>query len=239
MSDNGINGPANGKDSNLDLEKLKCNLDAWKKIIDVQQHFNTIEMQIRNFAVTILAGIIAAAGLALREPRSVTIFKLTLSSASALLLAGIIVLISFYFMDRWWYHRLLQGAVKSGELLENELKKTLPNMGMSQKIREESHIKIYNYELTSNRKIDIFYGIIILFLLLAAVGVNNSGDDDVSQPESQIYMVNLSLILYDDIINFTENNANGSGKIQIKSKSNRRDSDLKKTLEEGLTDLFA
>lgn len=85
--------------SEVDLEKLKCNIEIWKKVIDVQQHFNSIEMQIRNFAVTILAGILAAAGLALRNPKNISIFNLSISSASAILFGGIIVLFSFYFMD--------------------------------------------------------------------------------------------------------------------------------------------
>ncbi|MCG8350429.1 MAG: hypothetical protein MI924_21905 [Chloroflexales bacterium] len=37
-----------------DEKEVAYALDIWKKTIDVQQHFNTIEMQIRNFAVQAL-----------------------------------------------------------------------------------------------------------------------------------------------------------------------------------------
>lgn len=40
--------------------KMDFVIEAWKKTIDVQQHFNTIEMQIRNIAVTVLTATIGA-----------------------------------------------------------------------------------------------------------------------------------------------------------------------------------
>ncbi|WP_367358427.1 hypothetical protein [Methanothrix sp.] len=157
-------------------------VEIWKKVIDVQQHFNAIEMQIRNFAVTILAGILAAAGLALREPKNIKIFNFIVSSASAILIGGIIVLLAFYFMDRFWYHRLLQGAVTQGERLENEIKKTLPEAALSQTIRAGSPV----LKIRSDRKIDIFYAIIILFLFVAAIGVNWGSESSDSTPSSNL-----------------------------------------------------
>jgi hypothetical protein len=171
MNNNQANTIPDQAQNDVELEKLKCNIEIWKKVIDVQQHFNTIEMQIRNFAVTILAGILAAAGLALRDPKNISIFNLSISSASAILLSGIIVLLSFYFMDRFWYHRLLQGAVSRGEGLETEIKRILPEATLSQTIRAESPV----FRIRSNNKIDIFYFIIILFLFVSAIGVNNWG----------------------------------------------------------------
>jgi len=146
-------------------------LEIWKKTIDVQQHFNTIEMQIRNFAVTILAGIIAAAALALREPKSATVFGITITIASLILIAGVIVLLAFYFMDRWWYHRLLQGAVEHAQMIENQLKEHIPALYLSNTIRKSSPFTILWIRFGSNRKIDAFYFAIIIFLLIAAYGL--------------------------------------------------------------------
>ena len=187
-------------------------------------------MQIRNFAVTILAGILAAAGLALREPKNIKFFNFAISSASALLLAGTIVIISFYFMDRWWYHCLLQGAVKSGEELENELKRTLPNITMSQKIREESYIKVLGYELRSNRKITIFYGIIIAFMIIAAIGVNYSLENNSNSPDYVAYAGNFDISFSGDRANFAiGDNIHGHGILGIRS--NKNESDAKSMLK--------
>jgi len=39
----------------------------WKTTVVVQQHFNDLELRIRNFAVTLLVTVIGAAALALKE----------------------------------------------------------------------------------------------------------------------------------------------------------------------------
>lgn len=150
-------------------------IDIWKKAIDVQQHFNSIEMQIRNFAVTVLAGIIAAAGLALREPEDVVIFGYTISSASAILGAAVIVWLAFYFMDRWWYHRLLQGAVSHAQEIENQLKEVFPVISLSNAIRKTSPFYLFGvkrWRVGSDQKIDLFYFLIVIFLITAAYGVH-------------------------------------------------------------------
>lgn len=210
---------------NIDLEKLKCNIEIWKKVIDVQQHFNTIELQIRNFATTILAGILAASGLALREPKDIEIYNWTVSSASAILIGGIIILLAFYFMDRFWYHRLLQGAVRQGEGLENEIKRTLPKAALSQAIRAESPV----LKIRSNNKIDIFYGILILFLLITAIGANNwgsAGSDRISS-DSLICVIPFNISIAGTNSNYqyfsTSNELYLRGTIEIKSTNSNSD----------------
>jgi hypothetical protein len=51
----------------IDEKKATFALEVWKKTIDVQQHFNTIEMQIRNFAITVLTATIGAAGVVFNQ----------------------------------------------------------------------------------------------------------------------------------------------------------------------------
>jgi hypothetical protein len=208
--------------SNDELEKLKCNVEIWKKIVDVQQHFNTIEMQIRNFAVTILAGIIAAAGLSLRDPRTITFFDLSVSNASAILIGGIFVLISFYFMDKYWYHRLLQAAVNQGEKLETEIERALPGISLSQAIRAGSPV----HNIRSNRKIDIFYGMIIIFLIVTALGVNNleNSASDGLQFDDAICEGNFSISVTGDEQNLCKGNEiHGYGVMEIRSHKSKRD----------------
>src|SRR3546814_2229171 len=48
-------------------------IEIWKTIIDVQKHFNELEMRIRNVAVTVLAAFLAAAGFTMKENIYVTL----------------------------------------------------------------------------------------------------------------------------------------------------------------------
>ena len=48
-------------------EEIEQKIEIWKKIIDVQQHFNDIEMRIRNYALTIMGAFVAAIGFTLKE----------------------------------------------------------------------------------------------------------------------------------------------------------------------------
>jgi hypothetical protein len=41
-------------------DKATLAFTAWEKTIDVQQHFNELEMTIRNFAITLFAGVVGA-----------------------------------------------------------------------------------------------------------------------------------------------------------------------------------
>jgi len=169
--------------------QVRLALDIWKTTIEVQQHFNTIEMQIRNFAVTVLTAALGAAALAYNQAQeaaakaiaagassasynSIVLFGLMFSPADMIVVAGLVAWAAFYFMDRWWYHRLLQGAVKHAQFIESQLKAELPAIALSNSIREASPFKVFGiWEIRSDRKIDIFYGtvVVILVIMIAAV----------------------------------------------------------------------
>ena len=169
----------------IDEKKANFALEVWKKTIDVQEHFNTIEMQIRNFAITVLTTTIGASGIvynqlqtSIREAtkagqipppvNTITISGVGFSASDMIILAGTLAWISFYFMDLWWYHRLLQGAVSHAQAIEEEIKKTqyAGLMNLSNAIRESSHFKFLGIKMGSDRRINIFYGIGLLFQLI-------------------------------------------------------------------------
>jgi hypothetical protein len=85
-----------------------------------------------------------------------------------IIFAGMLAWVSFYFMDLWWYHRLLQGAVTHAQHIENEIKNTQHGdiMMLSNAIRDASHFKLFGINMSSNRRINIFYGVGLLFQLL-------------------------------------------------------------------------
>ena len=137
-------------------------IEIWKKTIDVQEHFNDLELRIRNFAITVLVGVLGVAGYALKEKMLVQLFGRTFNFAVLLLLAGIIAWVAFYFMDRWWYHRLLYGAVQHGLAIEERHPEMLPELGLTTSISDASPI----WKIRTTTKIDLFYGAVLLLLVV-------------------------------------------------------------------------
>jgi hypothetical protein len=150
-------------------EILALEVDIWKKVIDVQLHFNDLELRIRNFAVSLLVGAIGAAGLAMNANTRVTLFGTRYLLAPFVLVAGLVGWLSFYAMDRFWYHNLLQGAVRQARTIEERLKATLPGITLSTEIRKASPSKLGNIEIHSSTKMNIFYLVIAAVLLVLIV----------------------------------------------------------------------
>ncbi len=152
--------------------RLKYTFEAWKTSIEVQQHFNSLEMQIRNFAVTVLTAVLGAAAFTLKEPVTIAVYGYELSSTVVLLVGGLIGWLSFYLMDRFWYHRLLKGAVRQAQILEKALQDKVPGIGLSAAIGAASVVKVGDVELHSDGKLDLFYlgvSLILIALIVFAV----------------------------------------------------------------------
>lgn len=130
---------------------------VWQKTVDVQQHFNQIEMDIRKTALTIVLTVIGAAGYVAEKGMSVQISTRSVPLAFVLLLAGACVWLAFYFMDYGWYHRLLRGSIDQGMALERDLKTSGVPIDLTNLIGERSPIFIGRRKLHSNDKIKLFY----------------------------------------------------------------------------------
>jgi len=153
--------------TSYDQKEAENMIEIWKKIVDVQMHFNTIELQIRNFAITLVVAVLGAASIAVKEHISVNWRGSELNLAPLLLSCGLIGLLAFYMMDRFWYHRLLEGAVSQGIEIEKNLDKLLPGVDLASALKRKSPLKLLGIKLDSSRKMDLFYGVLgMLFLLL-------------------------------------------------------------------------
>jgi hypothetical protein len=136
------------------------NLEAWKQTIEVQQHFNNIQLQIRNYAVTLLAALFGVVAYALKEEVA---YGLTL----AVLGAALVLCYAFYFMDRHWYHRFLVGAVKHGTFIED---RSPPEMGLTKAISAESAFTWWGgVELHAKDKILVFYWMLAAPIIVLGV----------------------------------------------------------------------
>ncbi|MFR9773775.1 hypothetical protein [Nocardia sp. SC052] len=161
-------------------------LEMWKKTVEVQQHFNDLEWRIRGLAMTVLTFAFGAAAVAAKDSTAVKVFGWSLQLSCLVLVLGLVLWMSFYFVDKVWYHRLLAGAVEHGTQLEQELRTQLPHAGLTRQIGESSPqvIRIFSWrkELRSTGKLRLFYAIGAAALLVAAIALQ-LGSTPPSQPK--------------------------------------------------------
>ena len=152
------------------MDRAEQLLEVWKTTIDVQKHFNELEMRIRSVAITVLAAFLAAAGYTMKERLRLDIFGKEISLTVLILGAAAVCWASFYVMDRLWYHRLLKGAVAHGLKVEGALLAEIPEIGLTSSIGAASPIMLGKHKIGSDQKMDWFYGCVFLLLILSALG---------------------------------------------------------------------
>lgn len=161
-------------------------LEAWKVTVEVQMHFNELEMKVRSFAITVLAAFLAAVGFVLKEDLQIALLDFEVSLSGLILLAATMCWMLFYVMDRLWYHRLLRGAVNHGVALEAKAKDIFPELNLGLEISSASPVKLLRWKFGSDRKIDIFYfSVGGLLLVAAAIAFINDPSDGQTEPQQR------------------------------------------------------
>ncbi|GAK85889.1 hypothetical protein JCM19238_3479 [Vibrio ponticus] len=173
---------------NVDLERLKLNVDVWKKIVDVQQHFNDLEMKVRNFGLLIISAFISAIGVSLKSQYEAAILGYEVPVAAFLALGALVVWMLVFLVDVYWYHPLLKGAVLKGIEIEEQLKQDLPNIDLTQKIGSESAVSILGFKnVRSTTKAKIFYlGIagVLLSIVVLLLMMSDKAENEKSRQKS-------------------------------------------------------
>lgn len=146
-------------------------VEIWKKIVDVQQHFNDLELRIRNFALAVSGAFLGLGGYAIKDGGFTTLFGVDVSVAGIVVFAAIFPLAAFYFMDRLWYHRLLEGSVAAGIAAERALGLLGLKCELGTEIKNASPFKMWFFgqrNVRSKHKMDLFYLMLLVSLLLVA-----------------------------------------------------------------------
>ncbi len=153
-----------------DKDIAELQLKVWEKAVDVQQHFNDLALRIRNLFVTLLAATLAVVGYGIKavpvQSSTVSLSALILPYIPFVTALGIAICFAFWFLDRLWYHRLLRGAVKMGTELEARLQPQLGDIGLTRTIGEESHMKFGPFTLDATLRLDFFYGLFVVVLVI-------------------------------------------------------------------------
>lgn len=148
-------------------------VEIWKKIVDVQQHFNDLELRIRNFALVVTGAFLGLGGYAIKDGGVITLLGQVISIAGLVVFSAIIPLFAFYFMDRFWYHRLLEGSVKAGIEAEAALNGLGYKVNLGTEISTASPFKLWptSWHVHSKTKMDMFYGLLLVALLIVAASL--------------------------------------------------------------------
>ena len=146
-------------------------IEIWKKIVDVQQHFNDLELRIRNFALIVTGAFLGLGGYAIKDADIINAFGFEVSVGALVVLSAIVPLFAFYFMDRLWYHRLLYGSVMAGIDAEAALKELGYKIDLGSRISEHSPFTLWltTKKIHSKTKMDLFYGMLVGALAIVAI----------------------------------------------------------------------
>lgn len=153
-----------------DLETLRLNIEIWKTIIETQKHFNDLEMKIRNFAILLMSAFIGAIGVSFKSGFIIGLYKIQIPVAAVLALSAFGIWMLFWFVDVYWYHPLLKGAVRKGAEIETSLLSDFPNINLTETITRESPRSFLIWkDLHSTGKANLFYISVSVILLLCSV----------------------------------------------------------------------
>lgn len=157
-------------ENNLTDEDKKNKIEIWKNIVNVQMHFNEIEMKIKQLALTLFTFIIGGIGYSIKEPQmTVMVGSLVIPLGAIVGSLGTMVIYGLYLMDKHWYHRLLHGAIDPALLAEASLGPFYPEIGLSTSIKKTSPSKLFGKEFHSDGKLRIFYIVLCAPLLISSI----------------------------------------------------------------------
>jgi hypothetical protein len=166
-------------------------VEVWKQTVAVQMHFNDICMKIRNFAITLLAGVVGLTAYSAKDAVSIHVFSREVPIGALICFGGLIGWVAFWAMDRHWYHVFLVAAGKHASNIEGRWRSAYPELQLSSQIGEDSRRMVGTWVFHSGRRLSVFYLVGAGVLLFTAVGVWNAHVVDRPSNSTPI-TVNLS-----------------------------------------------
>lgn len=103
-----------------ETEEVKIILEEWKTVIKTQMHFNEMIMRARTTGISVVVAVYGAAALAYGQypARFITMGNVEFHVSTAIIIFGLLLLIGIFCIDRFYYFRLLLGAVERGEEID-------------------------------------------------------------------------------------------------------------------------
>jgi len=95
-------------------------VQRWRGLIDTQMHFNDMLMRTRTVSLSIVMAVFGAAAVALAQfpDRLTTIPGSTVHVSAVVMAFGLLLLVSIFVLDYFYYYRLLLAVVRLTEEVE-------------------------------------------------------------------------------------------------------------------------
>lgn len=156
-------------DSDLGLQDNQFALETWKKTVDVQKHFNDLQLKIRNYSIVLIGAMTAAIGFTFQLKMETAIFGGDYPTGIFFVVASLFAWAAFYIFD-FGYHSLLKGAVDHAAKIEKQYEQKIPGIGLGITISHASKdVKYFGFKVNSTIRLNLFYiigGVMLLGLLL-------------------------------------------------------------------------
>jgi hypothetical protein len=121
-----------------DKEKLDYDLQIWKVAVDTQMHFNDLLIRMRTIIISIVLAVFGAFAVALKDADLTAPITATKAKICIIVIKiGIFFLVGHFIIDLFYYFRLLLGAVKFTEALDDKYK-NLEIFGLSKSISKKT-----------------------------------------------------------------------------------------------------
>jgi len=158
------------KDFVISEEDKANKIEIWKSTVEVQKHFNDLQIRIRNYGITLFTFIFAGIGYCLKDNIFLHLFGISFSLASLIALIGVLVIVAIRFMDLHMYHRLLEASVAKGIEIEKSLSFVYPEISLSSHIKSKSPFKfMFGINVHSSTKLRFFYFLLLIPLILTFI----------------------------------------------------------------------
>ena len=97
-------------------------VQRWRAVIDTQMHFNDMLMRTRSIGLSMVIAVYGAAIVSAGQfpDSSVTFVELRLHVAVGIFAVGMLLLLSLFLLDRFYYYRMLLAVVEHTEEIERE-----------------------------------------------------------------------------------------------------------------------
>lgn len=147
-------------DDTSNTEETSEAIELWKKAVDVQQHFNDLEMRTRNSAITVVGALLAAVGFTYQQGLQIVVLGYVMSAGVGFVFAALFAWIAFFLMDRYWYHVFLKAAGEHAGAIEERYAGKLPGISLATSISKASgEVTIGWCKVNSSTRLNLFYGL--------------------------------------------------------------------------------
>lgn len=156
----------------IDTDRLAA-VQHWRTLIDTQMHFNDMLLRTRSVGISIVIAVFGAAAVSTAQypDRLINLPGFTVHVAAIVILFGLMLLVSVFVLDYFYYYRMLLAVVRRAEEMEAESR--LPGEPI-----EFSLSSCVSREVSRARAsgvLIVFYGIpfgsgLLFLLYLAALG---------------------------------------------------------------------